>query len=155
MGVFRGTAGRYYEWLDLGGGDGTSHAPYVVTTDIARASPRTNAPVLNQVLPGAFALGVNYGFQNKKTYTNEFSAGWEKQLRNSSSAGVTLLLKRTWDFQGSDDQNVIRDPATGAFLGRPFPDFDAVLRTYAPNYSFQQFRSVQFLYTKNFHAGGA
>ena len=39
---------------------------------------------------------------------------------------------------------------TGAFLGRPFPDFDAVLRTYAPNYSFQQFRSVQFLYTKNF-----
>ena len=29
-GVIRGTAGRYYEWLDLGGGDGTSHPPYVV-----------------------------------------------------------------------------------------------------------------------------
>ena len=28
--------------------------------------------------------------------------------------------------------------------------FDAVLRTYAPNYSFQQFRSLQLLYTKNF-----
>ena len=51
-GVIRGTAGRYYEWLDLGGGDGTSHPPYVVATDIARASPRTVAPVLNQVLPG-------------------------------------------------------------------------------------------------------
>ena len=51
-GVVRGTAGRYYEWLDLGGGDGTSHPPYVATTDIARASPRTLAPVLNQVLAG-------------------------------------------------------------------------------------------------------
>jgi Carboxypeptidase regulatory-like domain len=149
-GVVRGTAGRYYEWLDLGGGDGTSHPPYVVATDVARASPRTVAPVLNQVLPGAFPLGVNYGFENKKTYTNEFSAGWEKQLPNSSSAGVTFILKRTLDFQGADDENIIRNPVTGAFLGRPFPDFDAVLRTYAPNYSIQQFRSVQFLYTKNF-----
>ena len=98
-GVVRGTAGRYYEWLDLGGGDGTSHPPYVATTDIARASPRTLAPVLNQVLPGAFALGVNYGQGNKKTYTNEFSAGWEKQLPNASSVGVTFILKRTLDFQ--------------------------------------------------------
>ncbi|MEO5894332.1 MAG: TonB-dependent receptor [Vicinamibacterales bacterium] len=149
-GVIRGTAGRYYEWLDLGGGDGTSHAPYVVATDIARASPRTNAPLLNQELPGAFPLGVNYGFDNKKTYTNEFSAGWERQLPKASSVGVTFLLKRTLDFQGADDQNVTRNPLTGAFLGRPFPDFDAVLRTYAPNYSIQQFRSVQLLYTKNF-----
>jgi hypothetical protein len=149
-GVVRGAAWRYYEWLDLGGGDGTSHPPYVVATDVARASPRTVAPVLNQVLPGAFPLGVNYGFENKKTYTNEFSAGWEKQLPNSSSAGVTFILKRTLDFQGADDENIIRNPVTGAFLGRPFPDFDAVLRTYAPNYSIQQFRSVQFLYTKNF-----
>jgi hypothetical protein len=153
FGIVRGTAGRYYEWLDLGGGDGTSHAPYVFSTDIARASPRTLAPTLNQVLPGAFALGVNYGLDNKKTYTNEFSAGWEKQLPNSSSAGVTFLLKRTFDFQGADDENIVRDPATGAFLGRPFPDYDAVLRTYAPNYSYQQFRSVQFLYTKNFAQG--
>ncbi len=149
-GVIRGTAGRYYEWLDLGGGDGTSHPPYVVATDIARASPRTVAPLLNQELPGAFPLGVNYGFENKKTYTNEFSAGWEKQLPKSSSLGVTFILKRTLDFQGADDENVVRDPATGAFLGRPFPDYDAVLRTYAPNYSIQQFRSVQLLYTKNF-----
>ncbi|HEX6976213.1 MAG TPA: TonB-dependent receptor, partial [Vicinamibacterales bacterium] len=149
-GVVRGTAGRYYEWLDLGGGDGTSHPPYVVTTDIARSSPRTLAPELNQVLPGAFALGVNYGQGNKKTYTNEFSAGWEKQLPKSSSLGVTFLLKRTWDFQGADDENVTRNPQTGAFLGRPFPDYDAVLRTYAPNYSYQQFRSMQLIYSKNF-----
>jgi hypothetical protein len=60
------------------------------------------------------------------------------------------VLKRTWDFQGSDDENIVRDPTTGALLGRPFPGFDAVLRTYAPNYTFQQFRSVQVLYTKNF-----
>ena len=39
-GVVRGTAGRYYEWLDLGGGDGTSHPPYVVATDVQRAHRR-------------------------------------------------------------------------------------------------------------------
>ena len=150
IGVIRGTAGRYYEWLDLGGGDGTSHPPYVVATDVMRANPRTVAPTLNQTLPGAFPLGVNYGLDNKKTYTNEFSAGWEKALPNATPLAVTFLLKRTNDFQGSDDENVIRDATNGAFLGRPFPDYDAVLRTYAPNYSTQQFRSVQFLYTKNF-----
>ena len=63
---------------------------------------------------------------------------------------MTFLLKRTWDFQGTDDENLFRDPVTGAFLGRPFPDYDAVLRTYAPNYSYQMFRSIQVLYTKNF-----
>ena len=99
---------------------------------------------------GAFALGVNYGLDNKKTYDNEFSASWEKRLPSASSFNVTFLVKRTWDFQGSDDSNIVRDASTGAFLGRPFPAFDAVLRTYAPNYSFQQFRSLQFLYTKNF-----
>jgi hypothetical protein len=153
VGIVRGTAGRYYEWLDLGGGDGTSHPPYVVATDVARSSPRALAPILNQTLPGAFPLGVNYGLDNKKTYTNEFSAGWEKSLPGASSASVTFILKRTLDFQGADDENVFRDPVTGAFLGRPFPDYDAVLRTYAPNYSIQQFRSVQFLYTKNFAQG--
>jgi len=38
-GVFRGTANRGYEWLDLGGGDGTSHAPYVLATDVAARQP--------------------------------------------------------------------------------------------------------------------
>ena len=38
-GVFRATAIRSYEWLDLGGGDGTSHAPYVLTTDTFRVEP--------------------------------------------------------------------------------------------------------------------
>jgi carboxypeptidase family protein len=149
-GVFRGTAGRYYEWLDLGGGDGTSHSPYIATTDVLRANPRTLAPLLNQSLPGAFALGVNYGLDNKKTYDNEFSVSWEKSLPRASSVNATFLVKRTWDFQGSDDQNIVRDPNTGALLGRPFPAYDAVLRTYAPNYSYQQFRSLQLLYTKNF-----
>ena len=60
------------------------------------------------------------------------------------------MLKRTWDFQGADDENIIPRSGDRRVLGRPFPDFDAVLRTYAPNYSYQQFRSVQFLYTKNF-----
>jgi len=150
FGVFRGTAGRYYEWLDLGGGDGTSHNPYVATTDVLRANPRTGAPVLNQSLPGAFALGVNYGQGNKKTYDNEFSASWEKSLPRASSFNATFVVKRTWDFQGTDDMNIVRDPNTGALLGRPFPAFDAVLRTYAPNYTFQQFRSLQLLYAKNF-----
>ena len=150
FGVLRGTAGRYYEWLDLGGGDGTSHNPYIATTDVLRANPRTLAPTLNQSLPGAFALGVNYGLDNKKTYDNEFSAGWEKSLPRASSVNATFVVKRTWDFQGSDDENIVRDPNTGALVGRPFPAYDAVLRTYAPNYSYQQFRSLQLLYTKNF-----
>jgi hypothetical protein len=75
---------------------------------------------------------------------------WEKSLPRASSVNATLLVKRTWDFQGSDDENIIRDPNTGALIDRPFPAYDAVLRTYAPNYSFQQFRSLQLLYTKNF-----
>jgi hypothetical protein len=149
-GVFRGTAGRYYEWLDLGGGDGTSHSPYVAATDVLRANPRTLAPTLNQSLPGAFALGVNYGQDNKKTYDNEFSVSWEKSLPRASSFNATFVLKRTWDFQGSDDMNIVRNSTTGALVDRPFPGFDAVLRTYAPNYTFQQFRSLQLLYTKNF-----
>ena len=60
LGVFRGTANRGYEWLDLGGGDGTSHAPYVLATDVLRANPRTS-PTLNQFLPGGFPLGLNFG----------------------------------------------------------------------------------------------
>ena len=39
VGVFRATALRSYEWLDLGGGDGTSHAPYVLTTDTIPRQP--------------------------------------------------------------------------------------------------------------------
>ncbi len=155
-GVFRATANRSYEWLDLGGGDGTSHAPYVLTTDTFRANPRTAAPVLNETLPGQFALGVAYGdetdgsIHNGRTYVNEFSGGWEHQLPGTSSLGVTFLWRRNWDYQSGDDKNLIRDPVTGAFLGRPFPDFDTVRNTYNPNYTWQQNRSIQFLYTKNF-----
>jgi hypothetical protein len=155
-GVFRATANRSYEWLDLGGGDGTSHAPYVLTTDIVRANPRTLAPTLNEPLPGQFALGVAYGdekdgsIRNGRTYVNEFSGGWEHALPGTSSLGVTFLWRRNWDYQSGDDKNVIRDSATGALLGRPFPDFDSVRNTYNPNYTWQQNRSIQFLYTKNF-----
>jgi Carboxypeptidase regulatory-like domain len=156
LGVFRATANRSYEWLDLGGGDGTSHAPYVLTTDVLRANPRTMAPALNETLPGQFALGVAYGdekdgsIHNGRTYVNEFSGGWEHSLPGTSSLGVTFLWRRNWDYQSGDDQNVFRDPVTGAFLGRPFPDFDTVRNTYNPNYTWQQNRSIQFLYTKNF-----
>jgi hypothetical protein len=153
--VFRATAQRSYEWLDLGGGDGTSHAPNVLATDIFRASPRTN-PTLNQSLPGGFPLGVNFGdtkdgsVLNGRTYVNEFSAAWEHRLPRTSSISTTFLWRRNWDYQSGDDYNVIRDPTTGALLGRPFPDYDAVINTYNPNYTWQQNRSVQFLYTKNF-----
>jgi hypothetical protein len=155
-GVFRATTNRSYEWLDLGGGDGTSHAPYVLTTDTIRANPRTGAPALNETLPGQFALGVNYGdekdgsIRNGRTYVNEFSGGWEHALPATSSLGVTFLWRRNWDYQSGDDKNVIRNPVTGAFLGRPFPDFDTVRNTYNPNYTWQQNKSIQFLYTKNF-----
>jgi hypothetical protein len=150
FGVFRATAGRYYEWVDLGGGDGTTHPPYVVSTDIVRANPRTVAPVLNQVVQGAYPVGVNYGLGNKKTYTNEFSVGWEKRLPGASSFSATFIIKRTWDFNAADDVNVIRNATTGQFLGRIYPDYDAINHTYGPNYTFQDFRSIQFLYTKNF-----
>jgi hypothetical protein len=150
-GVFRGTAGRYYEWLDLGGGDGSTHFPYVVATDIVRASPRSLAPTLNQAIQGPFPLGVAYGPDKKKTYTNEFSLGWERRLPGSSSLGITFLLKNTWDFQTSEDKNVIRNPTTGALVDRPFPAYDNVNATRsADEFSHQEFRSVQLLYTKNF-----
>jgi Carboxypeptidase regulatory-like domain len=154
-GVFRGTAQRSYEWLDLGGGDGTSHAPNVLATDIFRASPRTN-PTLNQVLPGGFPLGVAFGdmkdgsIQNGRTYVNEFSGSWEHRLPRNSSLSTTFLWKRNWDYQNGDDLNVIRDPKTGALLDRPFPDYDQVVNTYNPNYTWQQNRSLQLLYTKGF-----
>ena len=153
--MFRGTAQRSYEWLDLGGGDGTSHAPNVLATDIFRASPRTS-PTLNQSLPGGFPLGVAFGdmkdgsIQNGRTYVNEFSGSWEHKLPRTSSISSTFLWRRNWDYQSGDDLNVIRDPKTGALVGRPFPDYDSVLNTYNPNYTWQQNRSLQLLYTKAF-----
>jgi hypothetical protein len=155
LGVFRGTASRSYEWLDLGGGDGTSHAPNVLATDIFRASPRTN-PTLNQVLTGGFPIGTAFGdtkdgsIRNGRTYMNEFSGSWEHRLPRTSSISTVFVWRRMWDYQSGDDFNVIRDPKTGALLGRPFPDYDAVINTYNPNYTWQQNRSVQLLYTKNF-----
>jgi hypothetical protein len=154
-GVFRGTAQRSYEWLDLGGGDGTSHPPNVLATDIFRASPRTS-PTLNQFLPGGFPLGTAFGdmkdgsILNGRTYVNEFSGAWEHKLPHTSSISTTFLWRRNWDYQSGDDLNVIRDPKTGALLGRPFPDYDSVLNTYNPNYTWQQNRSLQLLYTKAF-----
>jgi hypothetical protein len=154
-GVFRGTMGRSYEWLDLGGGDGTSHAPYVLATDVLRANPRTS-PTLNQSLPGGFPLGLNYGgepddsIHNGRTYVNEFSGSWEHRLPRSSSFGSTFVWRRMWDYQSGDDQNVTRDPVTGALTGRPFPQYDAIRNTYNPNYTWQQQKSLQFLFTRNF-----
>jgi hypothetical protein len=55
-----------------------------------------------------------------------------------------------WDYQSGDDFNVTRNPKTGALVDRPFPDYDAVINTYNPNYTWAQLRSVQLLYTKNF-----
>jgi hypothetical protein len=155
FGVFRGTASRSYEWLDLGGGDGTSHPPNVLATDVFRASPRTN-PTLNQALPGGFPLGTAFGdtkdgrIQNGRTYMNEFSGGWEHRLPHTSSISTTFVWRRMWDYQSGDDFNVTRNPKTGALVDRPFPDYDAVINTYNPNYTWAQLRSVQLLYTKNF-----
>ena len=157
-GVFRGTANRGYEWLDLGGGDGTSHAPYVLATDVLRANPRTSA-TLNQFLPGGFPIGLNFGgtaddsIHNGRTYVNEFSGSWEHRLPRSSSFNTTFVLRRNWDYQSGDDLNVIRDPTTGALIGRPFPQYDTIRNTYNPNYTWQEQRSLQFLYTRNFVGG--
>ena len=151
-GVFRATAGRYSEWLDLGGSDGTSHPTYVTAMDVVRANPRTLAPALNQSLPGGFALPVAYNDPSLwgKTYKNEYSVGWEKTLPNASSFAVTALALPTHHFQASEDVNVIRDPNTGVFLGRPFPQFNNINRTGTPEFTYTLFRSIQFLYTKNF-----
>jgi hypothetical protein len=157
-GVFRGTANRGYEWLDLGGGDGTSHAPYVLATDVVQANPKTS-PTLNQSLPGGFPLGLNFGgtaddsIHNGRTYVNEFSTSWEHRLPHSSSFNTTIVLRRMWDYQSGDDLNVTRNPATGALVGRPFPQYDTIRNTYNPNYTWQEQRSLQFLYTRNFVGG--
>jgi hypothetical protein len=154
-GIVRGTAQRSYEWLDLGGGDGTSHPPNVLATDVLRANPRTSA-TLNQSLPGGFPLGVNFGdtkdgsVRNGRTYQNEFSGSWEHQLPRNSSINTTFVWRRFWDYQSGDDYNVIRDPRTGALVDRPFPSFDSAINTYNPNYTWQQQKSWQLLYTKMF-----
>jgi Carboxypeptidase regulatory-like domain/TonB dependent receptor len=157
-GVFRATANRGYEWLDLGGGDGTSHAPYVLATDVFRANPRTSGS-LNQSLPGGFPLGLNFGgtpddsIHNGRTYVNEFSGSWEHRLPHSSSFNTTFALRRSWDYQSGDDLNVVRNATTGALIGRPFPQYDTIRNTYNPNYTWQEQRSLQFLYTRNFVGG--
>src|SRR5262249_47125856 len=158
FGGFRGTGNRGYEWLDLGGGDGTSHAPYVLATDVAQANPR-NSGSLNQFLPGGFPLGLNFGgtpddsIHNGRTYVNEFSGSWEHRLPHSSSFNTTFVLRRRWDYQGGDDLNVIRDPRTGALVDRPFPQYDTIRNTYNPNYTWQGEKSLQFLFTRNFVGG--
>jgi hypothetical protein len=155
-GVLRGTMGRQYEWLDLGGNDGTSHAPYVLATDVFRSNPRTVAPVLNQTLPGSLAVSPNFGdskdgtIHNGRTHLNEFSGGWEHKLPNTSSLSAVFLWRRNWDVQSSVDINVIRDPITGKFLGRVYPDFNTINQTYNQQFQWFQNRSLQFLYTKNF-----
>src|SRR5438093_6247358 len=152
---FTHTATSYIYTLSLHDALPISHAPNVLATDIFRASPRGNA-TLNQSLPGGFPLGVAFGdtkdgsIRNGRTYVNEFSGAWEHRLPRTSSISTTFLWRRNWDYQSGDDYNVIRDPKTGALLGRPFPDYDAVINTYNPNYTWQQNRSVQLLYTKNF-----
>src|SRR5262249_34686898 len=98
FGVFRGTAQRSYEWLDLGGGDGTSHAPNVLATDVFRASPR-NSGSLNQFLSGGFPLGTAFGdmkdgsIRNGRTYVNEFSGSWEHKLPRATSLSATFLWR--------------------------------------------------------------
>src|SRR5262249_1867241 len=68
-GIFRGTAQRSYEWLDLGGGDGTSHPPNVLATDIYPPSPRPS-PTLNPVPPGGFPLGTALGATKDRAILN-------------------------------------------------------------------------------------
>jgi hypothetical protein len=127
----------------------------VLATDVLRANPRTS-PTLNQLLPGGFPLGVNFGdkkdgsIRNGRTYQNEFSGSWEHQLPRTSSISAVFVWRRFWDYQSGDDYNVIRDPRTGALVDRPFPDYDSVINTYNPNYTWQQQRSLQLLYTKAF-----
>jgi hypothetical protein len=107
-------------------------------------------------LPGGFPLGVNFGdtkdgsVRNGRTYQNEFSGSWEHQLPRNSSINTTFVWRRFWDYQSGDDYNVIRDPRTGALVDRPFPDFDSAINTYNPNYTWQQQKSWQLLYTRMF-----
>ena len=107
-------------------------------------------------LPGGFPLGLNFGgtsddsIHNGRTYVNEFSGSWEHRLPRSSSFSATFVLRRSWDYQSGDDLNVIRNQMTGALVGRPFPQYDTIRNTYNPNYTWQEQRSLQFLYTQEF-----
>src|SRR5258708_2965474 len=136
-GVFRGTANRGYEWLDLGGGDGTSHAPYVLATDVARANPRTSA-TLNQILPGGFPLGLNFGgtaddsIHNGRTYVNEFSGSWEHRLPHSSSFNTTFVLRRSWGRQSRGAFHVSPPPRTRLLVRRPLPPVVPIPRLLHP-----------------------
>lgn len=154
LGVFRATAGVRFAFQDLGGGTPTTHMPYVVSTDILRASPITNAPNLNQQLKGSFPLGVAYDGVGdrgaRQMRAREFSLGWEKKLPSASSLSVTFLVKLSYDGQSNQDKNVTRDPNTGALVGRMWPAYDAINETGSWNAIIQDLRSIQFLYTKDF-----
>ena len=81
-GVFRATALRSYEWLDLGGGDGTSHAPYILTTDTIRANPRTaGAGVERRSCPGSLRSVL-------PTATKKTAASTTAAPMSTSSAGA-------------------------------------------------------------------
>lgn len=156
LGVFRGTMSRQYEYQDLGGQSSVFHPPNVLATDVFRASPRTLAPTLNQTLPGALPLGVDFGLSKDgsdtgptRTYVNEFSGSWEHPMPNAGSVTTVFLWRRVWDAKTTVDLNNIRNPITGALVGRPFPAFNAINQVqHSPTWG--QTRSLQFLYTKYF-----
>jgi hypothetical protein len=155
-GVFRGTMSRQYEYQDLGGQSNLSHPPYVLSTDVFRATPRTVAPVLNQTLVGAPPLGLDFGPSKDgsdtgptRTYVNEFSGSWEHGLGSTGSFTTVFLWRRTWDVKTFIDLNNVRNPVTGALVGRPFPAYDAI-RQEVQSPMWGQTRSLQFLYAKHF-----
>jgi hypothetical protein len=102
------------------------------------------------LLPGPVPVGVSYGDGNKRTYANEITVGWEKRLPHASSFSATFLVRNDRDAQSSDDVNMFRDPVTGKFLGRVWPDYDAISRTYAPNRIWTNFTALQLLYVRQF-----
>ena len=76
-GVFRGTAQRSYEWLDLG-----RRRRHVARAERPRdrhpaSSPRTN-PTLNQALPGGFPLGVAFGDMEGRQHPGTAAPTWNE-----------------------------------------------------------------------------
>ena len=154
-GVFRATANRGYEWLDLGGGDGTSHAPYVLATDVFRANPahqRYAQPEFARRLSAGAEFRRHGRRQHpQRTHLRERVLG---QLGTPAAAQqlVQHHLRVAAKLGLSERRRFERHPQSddGRAVGRPFPQYDTIRNTYNPNYTWQEQRSLQFLFTRNF-----
>ena len=155
-GVFRATANRGYEFLDLGGGDGTSHAPYVLATDVFRANPRTSA-TLNQSAAGRLSARAEFRRHGRRHHPQRAHLRQRVLGKLGTPPAAQQLVqhdvRHAADVRQSERRRFERDPrsqhrrACSAVRSRSTTRFATPTRrtTRGPSSA-----RIQFLYTRNF-----